>query len=224
MKKTSLIEQSQPRERLEQLGEQSLSTQELIAILLRTGTVTQSVFQVSKKLLEKSGGLYNLKNMSIEELQEVDGIGRVKAIELKAMIELGKRISQATQIKLGTIVSSESAAQFLANEMGHLQQEHFAVLFLNTKNHIIQKKILFIGSATRCIAEPREVFRHALKLGATKIIVAHNHPSGNPQPSHEDIAFTQRLIESGEMIGVTVLDHIIIGDGNYISFKQEHYI
>lgn len=220
----NLIEYTKPRERLEQLGEQALSNKELIAILLRTGTKDINVDSVAENLLAYSNGLYALKDLSLTELCHIKGIGRVKAIELKATIELGRRINQASQVKLGTIESSESAAKFLSDEMAHLKQEHVVVLFLNIKNHILQKKIMFIGSANRSVAEPREILRHALKIGATKIIVAHNHPSGNAEPSHEDKVFTQRLVDSGELVGVTVLDHIIIGDGEYVSFKERQYI
>lgn len=220
----NIIEQSKPRERLEQLGEQALSNKELIAILLRTGTKDINVDNVAENLLQYSGGLYALKDLSLTELCHIKGIGRVKAIELKATIELGRRINQASQIKLGIIESSEGAAKFLAGEMAHLNQEHVVVLFLNIKNHILQKKIMFIGSASRSVAEPREILRYALKVGATKIIVAHNHPSGNAEPSHEDKVFTKRLVDSGALVGVVVLDHIIIGDGEYVSFKERQYI
>lgn len=219
-----LTEQVKPRERLEQVGETALSNKELLAIILRTGIKDVSVDRVAEKLLDYSNGLYALKNLSLSELQAIEGIGRIKAIELKACIELGRRINQSLKIQLGTIVSSQNAGEFLVSEMSHLTQEHVVVLFLNTKNHIIQKKVMFIGSASRSVAEPRDIFRQALKVGATKIIVAHNHPSGNPKPSHEDMMFTQRLVESGALIGVTVLDHIIVGDGQYVSFKEKNYI
>lgn len=222
--KTNLIDQSKPRERLEQLGEHALSNKELIAILLRTGTKERPVDDVAENLLQYSNGLYALKDLSLTELCHIKGIGRVKAIELKATIELGRRINQASQVKLGVITSSENAAKFLSDELAHLKQEHVVVLFLNTKNHILQKKVMFIGSASRSIAEPREILRYALKIGAIKIIVAHNHPSGNAEPSHEDKVFTQRLVESGDLVGITLLDHIIIGDGEYVSFKERQYI
>ncbi|MBS4749473.1 DNA repair protein RadC [Carnobacteriaceae bacterium zg-ZUI78] len=214
----------QPRERLLLYGEQSLATHELLAILLRTGTKDETVLQVARDMLCHFEDLYQLKSATIEELKEINGIGFVKAIEIKAAIELGFRLVTAQQLKLGKIISSQTAADYFMHHMNGLTQEHLVVLFLNTKHEIIQKKNIFIGSADRSIANPRDIYALALKYGATCILIAHNHPSGHPEPSHEDILFTKRLVSAGEMIGVSVLDHLIIGQKTYISLKERAII
>lgn len=216
--------ESKPRERLLQFGEQALATHELLAILLRTGRHNQSALDVASELLQQAGDLYTLKQSSIEEIQSIKGIGIAKSIEIKAAIELGIRCAQSQQLKFGKITSSQQAGHYLLNEFKGLNQEHLIVLFLNTKHDIIKKKTMFIGSATQSIADPRDIFRDALKLGAVKIIVAHNHPSGHPDPSEEDILFTQRVIQAGKIVGILVLDHVIIGDNCFISLKEQGHI
>lgn len=216
--------ESKPRERLLHFGEQALATHELLAILLRTGRQRQSALDVASELLQKVGDLYTLKQSSIEEIKSIKGIGTAKAIEIKAAIELGFRCAKSQQVKHGIITSSQQAGEYLINEFKGLNQEHLIVLFLNTKHDIIRKKTMFIGSATQSIADPRDIFRDALKLGAIKLIVAHNHPSGHPDPSQEDIFFTKRIIEAGKIVGISVLDHVIVGDNCFVSLKEQGYI
>lgn len=216
--------ESKPREKLCHYGENNLSNQELLAILLRSGTRKNSALDVASDILMTFDNLYNLQHITIEELQQINGVGKVKAIELKAAIELGKRIQQATKEKIGKVSSSQYAGQYCANIIGKLKQENVLVLFLNTKNEIIKKQIVYIGSINKTIAEPHDIFREGIKIGSPRIIVSHNHPSGNLEPSKEDILFTRRLVESGQLLGVEVLDHIIVGENNYFSLKEKGYI
>lgn len=211
---------SRPRERLEIYGEKALANQELLAILLRTGIKGTNVMALAMEVLNSFEDLYFLKTASIEELMAIPGIGKIKAVEVKAAIELGVRISQASQIKIGQITSSRKAGEMLLGEMRDLQQEHVIVLYLNTKNEIIKKETIFIGGLNSSVAHPREIFRGAVRFSAARMIVGHNHPSGNPTPSEADILFTKRMFECGELMGIELLDHIIIGQESYISLKE----
>lgn len=211
---------SRPRERLENDGEKALSTHELLAILLRTGPKDSSAVDLSMSLLASFEDLYYLKTASLEELMCVNGIGRTKAIEIRAAIELGSRIALATQEKKGQVTSSHTIGKRLIKEMKDLQQEHVITLFLNTKNEIIKKETTFVGGLSQSVAHPREIFRGAVRYAAARIIVAHNHPSGNPTPSDADFAFTKRMATCGELMGIELLDHIIIGSDSYISLKE----
>lgn len=212
-----------PRERLEVVGEKALSNQELLAILLRTGSKNVNVMEVASKFLNYFNHLYELKNATLTEMMEIKGIGRIKAIELRAAIEFGYRIQQSTQLKLGKVSSSYQIAQNLIYELQDFQQEHLVCLYLNTKNEVIKQETVFKGSLNQSVAHPREVFRSAVKCSAARLILAHNHPSGNPTPSESDIHFTQRMQECGKMMGIEVLDHIIIGEQVYISMREENF-
>ncbi len=213
-----------PRERLEVVGEKALSNQELLAILLRTGSKNMNVMEVASKFLNYFNHLYELKNATLTEMMEIKGIGRIKAIELRAAIEFGYRIQQSTQLKLGKVSSSYQIAQNLIYELQDFQQEHLVCLYLNTKNEVIKQETVFKGSLNQSVAHPREIFRSAVKCSAARLILAHNHPSGNPTPSESDIHFTQRMQECGKMMGIEVLDHIIIGEQVYISMREEKFL
>ncbi|WP_375179417.1 RadC family protein [Enterococcus rotai] len=212
-----------PRERLEVVGEKALSNQELLAILLRTGSKNTNVMEVASKFLNYFNHLYELKNATLTEMMEIKGIGRIKAIELRAAIEFGYRIQQSTQLKLGKVSSSYQIAQNLIYELQDFQQEHLVCLYLNTKNEVIKQETVFKGSLNQSVAHPREIFRSAVKYSAARLILAHNHPSGNPTPSESDIHFTQRMQKCGKMMGIEVLDHIIIGAQVYISMREENF-
>lgn len=224
MQQTTLINEvpkaSRPRERLEQYGPQALATHELLAILLRTGPRDSNVLQLSLKILNRFEDLYSLKMATVEELMEVRGIGKTKAIELQAAMELGSRLASATQLKSGTITSTQNAGAYLMQEMRDLQQEHVVAVYLNTKNEIIKKMTIFVGSLNSSVAHPREIFREAVRYTAARIIIAHNHPSGNPEPSEADLVFTRRMVDCGEMMGIELLDHFIIGSRKYVSLRE----
>lgn len=213
-----------PRERLIKDGPKSLSTQELLAIVLRTGTKNESVLQISNQLLFKFDGLRLLMNASIEEISNIKGIGEAKAAQLLAAFELGKRINRLQYEDRFIIKSPEDCANFMMDEMRFLEQEHFICLYLNTKNQIIARETIFKGSLNASIVHPREVFKEAFRRSASSIICLHNHPSGDPTPSREDIEVTKRLVECGKIIGIELLDHIIIGEHKYVSLKEKGYV
>ncbi|MFJ7405094.1 MULTISPECIES: DNA repair protein RadC [unclassified Lysinibacillus] len=212
-----------PRERLLRQGAKSLSNQELLAILLRTGTKEESVLVLANRVLRTFERLHHLKHATIEEMVAIKGIGEVKAIQILAAIELGRRLSQKQNDDKYTVRSPQDAAAYLMPDMTSLSQEHFVVLFLDVKNQIIHKKTIFIGGLNASIVHPREIFREAVKRSAASIICAHNHPSGVPTPSPEDIEVTKRIQEAGFIIGIELLDHIIIGDHQFISLKEKGY-
>jgi len=212
-----------PRERLLRQGAKSLSNQELLAILLRTGTKEESVLVLANRVLSTFERLHQLKHATIEEMVAIKGIGEVKAIQILAAIELGRRLSQKQNDDKYTIRSPQDAAAYLMPDMTSLSQEHFVVLFLDVKNQIIHKKTIFIGGLNASIVHPREIFREAVKRSAASIICAHNHPSGVPTPSPEDIEVTKRIQEAGFIIGIELLDHIIIGDHQFTSLKEKGY-
>lgn len=213
-----------PRERLLKEGASALSNQELIAIILGTGTKQESVIQLSQRLLHHFQGLRLLKDATIDELKMIKGIGSTKAIQLRAAIELGSRIHKLKNEDRIIIRSPEDVSNYVMEDMRFLTQEHFVCLYLNTKNHVMQKKTIFIGSLNASIVHPREVYKEAFRHSAASIICAHNHPSGDPSPSREDIEVTKRLVECGKVIGIELLDHIIIGDGTFTSLKEKGYI
>jgi DNA repair protein RadC len=213
-----------PRERFIQNGPASLSNHELIAILLRTGTKDEGVLQLSNRLLTNFEGLRLLKDATLEEMTEIKGIGQAKAIQILAAVEIGRRITNLNYTDRYVIRSPEDGANYVMNDMRFLSQEHFVCLYLNTKNQVLHKQTIFIGSLNASIVHPREVFREALKRSAASIICLHNHPSGDPAPSREDIEVTKRLVECGKMIGIDVLDHLIIGENKFVSLKEKGYL
>jgi DNA repair protein RadC len=221
MKDNSIPQSSYPRERLLQYGPEALSNQELLAILLRTGSHPLNVIELAGQILNEFEDLYEMKHVTLDELQEIRGVGQIKAIELKAMVELGVRIQRAAQPKYGRIHSSVDIATQMMEELKDYQQEHLLCLYLNTKNEIIRKKTLFIGSLNQSIAHPREIYHGAVKCCAARVICVHNHPSGSPTPSQADITFTKRLMKCGELMGIDLLDHLIIGNDSYISLREE---
>lgn len=213
-----------PRERLLQYGEKSLSNQELLAILFRTGSRHESVLELARRFLQKFGHLNAIKRASIEEYQAIQGIGPTKAIELKAAIELGTRISTSTIPRYGQLLSTQQAGAWLVQEMSDLQQEHLMVLFLTSKNEVIRKQTIFMGSVNTSVAHPREIFKEAVKYPTARMLIAHNHPSGNNEPSSADWAFTRRMIACGEMMGIELLDHLIIGENAYYSLREKSHL
>ncbi|CAM3533935.1 MULTISPECIES: DNA repair protein RadC [Brevibacillus] len=213
-----------PRERLLREGAIHLSDTELLAILLRTGREQESAYQLASRLLSTFGDLHGLAQAAHSELTELKGIGQVKAIELHAAFELGRRLRNAPRQARTTIRLPRDVADLMIPELAHLTQEHFVCLFLNTKNHVIGKQTIFVGSLDSSIVHPREVFKEAIRRSSASVICLHNHPSGDPTPSREDIAITRTLCEAGELVGISLLDHVIIGDGKYISLKEQGYM
>lgn len=216
--------EDRPRERLILKGAHSLSNHELIAILLQSGTKEESVLRLANRLLNQFEGLRMLKDATLEEITSIKGIGRAKAVQIMAALELGRRIHSLSLDKRYVIRSPEDGANYVMQEMRFLTQEHFVCLFLNTKNQVLHKQTIFIGSLNASIVHPREVFKEALRRSSASIICFHNHPSGDPTPSREDIEVTKRLAECGKIIGIEVLDHLIIGDQKYISLKEKGYL
>lgn len=214
-----------PYEKLEAYGPENLSNAELLAIIIKTGNRNEtSVSLAQRVLMQDMGkeGLTFLNHISLDELKCISGIGRVKAIQIKAMTELSRRISSTFNIDKRMIVKTPTdvTAMFM-QELRHESREIFRILLLNTKNHVLRSVDISIGSLNSSIVHPREVFKEAIKASCSAVILIHNHPSGDPQPSNEDIETTKRLVNSGNVLGINVLDHIIIGDGKYVSLKEQ---
>ena len=210
-----------PRERLAKEGVEALSNQELLAILLRTGTRQASVFEIAQKVLNNLSSLTDLKKMTLQEMQSLSGIGRVKAVELQAMIELGHRIHKHENLEMESILSSKKLAKKMQQELGDKKQEHLVALYLNTQNQIIHQQTIFIGSATRSIAEPREILHYAIKHMATSLILVHNHPSGAVAPSRNDDHVTKLVKEACDLMGIVLLDHLIVSHSSYFSYREK---
>ncbi len=210
---------SRPRERLEQAGEQALSTAELLAITIRTGDGQNNNLHLAQKLLHEFKGLPGIARASMTELTSLRGIGRVKAIEIKAALELGRRLATTTPEERPKINSPADAANLLMSEMSLLEQEHLRVILLDTRNNVLSMPTVYKGSLNAASIRVGEVFRAGIKENAAAIIVAHNHPSGDASPSPEDVNVTHNLIQAGELLGMPVLDHIIIGNQQFVSLK-----
>lgn len=216
--------EERPREKLKNLGAGALSNAELLAILLRVGNRDQSAIQVAMKVLARGGGLRNLPGLSLEELQENKGIGPDKAVMIKAALELGSRLATTPPERGGSITSPRQAADLFMEELRYKKKEYFKILLLNTKNHVISKEEISVGSLSASIVHPREIFNIPMRKSAASVVLVHNHPSGDPSPSQEDLAVTRRLVDAGNILGVSVRDHIIIGDGCFFSFREKGLI
>lgn len=215
-----------PREKMVLKGPKYLSNSELLAILLRTGNKDMSSIELANYIInmDKTEGIRGLYNTTIEELSQVKGIGPAKACQILAALELGKRIAKCIPKDKIKITSPDDICNFYMEELRYLKKEVFKIILLNTKNEITYDLEISIGSLNSSIVHPREVFIEAIKRSSNKIILMHNHPSGNPEPSKEDRNITQRLIEAGKILGIDVIDHIIFGDGVYFSFKEKSLI
>ncbi len=216
--------ENKPREKMFLQGEKSLSNAELLAIILRTGNKNKNVIELANYIINKdSQGIRYLKDISIEELCQIDGIGLSKAAQIKAALELGVRVSSYKPQKY-QVKNPWDIYKYYMESLRYLKKEIFKVILLNTKNEIITNIDVSIGTLNSSLVHPREVFIEAIKRSANKIILMHNHPSGSIEPSNEDKKITKRLISCGELIGIEVMDHIIIGDGVYFSFKENRII
>jgi DNA repair protein RadC len=216
--------QERPRERLLQYGPEYLSNRELLAILLETGTRNQSVFALADQLIAHFGSLRALACATYEEMAEIKGIGPAKAARVIAAFELTKRLSNSSLEVREVIRSPQDAADIVMDEMSLLDREHFVILMLNTKHAVIAKKVVSIGHLNASLVHPRELFKDVIKKSSAAVILVHNHPSGDPTPSEDDIRVTQRLCEAGRLLGISVLDHIVIGDKSYVSFREQGLI
>ncbi len=212
--------EERPRERLEQVGAEALRDAELLAILFRTGTRTQGAVALAEAMVQRFGGLRGIARASLTELQEVAGVGRVKAIEVKAALELGKRLVAFSERGRPRIHGAEDIAKLLMVRYKDYEHEVFKCVLLTTKNEVIAVRDISHGGLDGTLAAPRDVFRQAVREGASAVICCHNHPSGDPEPSRDDLALTRRLAEAGELVGVRMLDHVIFGDGRYVSLKD----
>lgn len=219
----NIPESDKPRERLYQYGSENLSDEELISIILKTGTKGMSVKEVSLKLLESVGNIKKLKDIGINTLMGINGIGKVKAIEIKAAIELGRRIYIENN-KLGGIILNNSLKiyEYFKDLVGDKKQEYFYTVYVDTKGRYIDKKCLFVGTINNSIVHPREIFKEAYLLSANGIICIHNHPSGDPTPSKEDIMITRKIKEIGMIHGIRLVDHLIVGVNSYYSFYEDN--
>jgi len=214
-----------PREKLFEKGQSELSNTELLAIIIRTGNRKQSAIELARSVLELDyNSLEFLKNSTIQELIKLDGIGKCKAAQILAAIELGKRIHSKDIVRPTKITCPRDVCEFMIESMKEYKKEYFRSIMLDTKNNIICHEDISIGSLNASIVHPREVFNRAIKRSSASIILVHNHPSGDPTPSKEDINITKRLINAGEILGIRVLDHIIVGNEKYISLKEEEII
>lgn len=214
-----------PMERLLKYGADDLTNAELLAVLLRSGTRGENIISLSTRLLSDVGGLDGLLHINLEEMKKLKGIKDVKACQIVAMMELFKRFrtlrSQSNDFKIS---SPKDVSELLINEMNNLNQEVLKLILLNTKNIVIGVKDIFKGSLNTSIVHPREIFREAVQRGSANIIICHNHPSGDSTPSKEDINITLRIKQCGDLMGIKLLDHIIIGNNNYISLKEKGII
>ena len=217
-------EQQRPRERLLHFGASSLSDIELLAILLRTGTKNASAIDLAKLLLAKFGDLQGLLDASVEEMAKLKGIGTAKAVQIKAALELSKRLMILPSAKRVTIRTPKDVVALVMGDMRYLDKEYFRALLLNTKNQVLSIETISIGTLDSSMVHPRELFKIAVKKSAAALILVHNHPSGDPTPSKDDINITKRIVKSGEILGISVLDHVIIGDNKFISLKTEGLI
>lgn len=221
----TLPDEEKPRERLFLYGAKNLSNEELLMILLKTGTKKISVKDLAGELLIKSGGIRNLKNITYPQLIQIEGIGKVKATEILALVELSRRIEENVPlVDVLNCTSPEVIIRYFHHLFKEKKQEEFYVLYLDNKKNYLEKKRLFIGSINYSIAHPREIFKNAYLLSASFIICLHNHPSGDPTPSKEDIQITKNINEIGALHAIFLIDHIIIGRDCYYSFHENHHI
>ena len=210
-----------PRERLRDYGPSSLSNSELIAILLRTGVAGENVLNMAVRLLSRLGGLAGLGRATFAEMCAMKGISEAKACQLQAAFELGRRLVSLHPEDRAVISCPEDVANLLAAEMGLLEQEHLRTVLLDTKNHVMGVSEIYIGNVNSSVVRPGEVLRPAVRDNSAAVIVVHNHPSGDPTPSPEDVAITRQLRESGELLGIDVLDHVILAGQRHISLKEQ---
>jgi len=215
-----LHKSDRPRERLAALGPQALTNAELIAILLRVGVKGENAVQMGQRLLNQFGGLTGLHRASFAELKKQRGLGDAKAAQIKAAIELGRRLTLESPEERATINSPADAAALVLYEMSALEQEHLRLILLDRRNRVLETVELYKGSVNSSQIRVGEIFKEAIRKNASAVVVIHNHPSGDPTPSPDDVAVTRAIVQAGKMLDVDILDHVIIGQGRWVSLKE----
>lgn len=215
-----LAEDERPRERLARLGPQSLNNAELLAILLRVGVPGENAVQVGQRLLQTFGGIAGLHRAAFDEVCSQHGIGPAKAAQLKAAIELGRRLTQVATEERATIHSPQDAAELVRYEMSALEQEELRVILLDTRNGVLNIETIYKGSLNSSQVRVGELFKAAVRRNAASVIVIHNHPSGDPNPSPDDVAVTRAIVNAGRLLDINVLDHLVIGGNRFVSLKE----
>ena len=209
-----------PRERLQYYGSGALSLAELMAIILRTGTKDENVIRLAQRLLSDFGGLTELAQAPFSDLVAIKGVGQAKATQLKAAFELGRRLQVAAPGERLQVKSPADAANLLMLEMAQLEQEHLRTVLLDSKNRVIKVHPVYVGSLNTAVIRVGELFREAIRANAASLIVVHNHPSGDPTPSAEDVHVTRQIVEAGKLLNIEVLDHLVIGQQRWVSLKE----
>ncbi|MBX7252570.1 MAG: DNA repair protein RadC [Candidatus Promineofilum sp.] len=215
-----MADTDRPRERLIQSGAEALSTAELLAIVIRSGLAGENVLRLAERLLIQFDHLPGLARASVTELTTVNGIGPAKAAEIKAALEIGRRLVASAPEERPRVTTPDDAFHLLKSEMMFQEQEHLRLILLDTRNSVLRTPTLYVGSLNTSVVRVGELFRAAIRENAAALIVAHNHPSGDPAPSPEDINVTRQIVQAGKLLDVAVLDHIIIGHGRFVSLKQ----
>ncbi|MCA9933783.1 MAG: DNA repair protein RadC [Anaerolineales bacterium] len=215
-----MAEENRPRERLMRVGAQAVSTAELLAIILRTGVGGENVLRLAERLLSEFRDLPGLARATVAELTRVKGIGPAKAVEMKAALEVGRRLMASAPQEKPRVTSPADAANLLMSEMMFLEQEHLRLILLDTRNGVLSIPTIYKGSLNTSVVRIGELFRAALRENAAAFIVVHNHPSGDPSPSPEDVAVTRQIAQAGKLLDISLLDHIVIGHQRYVSLKE----
>jgi len=216
-----LPRQERPRERLQKFGPEALSAQELLALVIGRGIPKKSVMSIAQELLGKFGNVKAISQATIEELSQIKGIGLAKAAQIKASFELGRREDLEPETINFDIKNPESVVKAIRASIKDKAKEHFKLILLNPRNKIIGISTISIGTLNASLVHPREVFKDAIAHSAASVVLAHNHPSGDPEPSEDDLTITKRLIEAGKILGVEVIDHLIVGKNGFFSFKAK---
>lgn len=219
-----LPKQERPRERLKNFGPEALSAQELLALVIGRGIPKKSVMNIAQELLTEFGSVKAISQATIEELSKIKGIGLAKAAQIKACFELGKRQDLEPEIKDFNIKDPQSVVKAIRASIKDKAKEHFKLILLNTRNKIIGISTVSIGILNTSVVHPRELFKEAIIHNAMSVVLAHNHPSGDPEPSEDDLMITRRLVEAGKILGIEVIDHIIITKDGFFSFKEKNLI
>jgi len=216
----SIEPHDRPREKLERLGAGSLGDNELLALVLGHGAAKNGALDLANDVLTAAGGLHGLARASVDELRRIPGIGAARASQLLAAVEAGRRTLVRSRRERPQIMEPRNAAELLIPQFGSKRVEHFGVLLLDTKHRVIRTSVVSVGSLDASVVHPREVFREATMVGAAAMVLFHNHPSGDPTPSHDDVALTERLMQAGELMGIYVIDHVIVAESRYHSMRE----